>query len=419
MAAIIEQERSIPVSGSYDVVVVGGGIAGCAAALAAVRDGARTLLIERGFAPGGLATIGNVNVYLPLCDGVGNQVTGGIAEELLLLSVADDPAAVPKRWRKSPTATAGRTDKSAAVVGHWGGSRDAQRYRVNFWPATLIMELERILLREGVTLSYDTRFCDVMKESGKIRYIIVENKDGRSAIEGRAFVDAGGDADLCARCGENTELLDTNVRSSWYFILDKGKFRRVTWTKHFTRDGSAPEGDTYLYDGTCAADVTRHMIDTRACIYDSVRELRDSDDAGDVHPLWMPDMPSFRMTRRLVAPYTLRFEDAGRRFEDSLGMFASWRESGLVFGLPYRTLYAAATANLAVAGRCISAAGKAWDLTRAIPACALSGEAAGLAASRLSNVASSFADLDPADLRTTLVKRGAILDASLLTPAKE
>ena len=72
----------------YDVVVAGGGVAGIAAALAAARNGAgKVLLIEKQFSLGGLATLGLVTIYLPLCDGEGHQVTFGMTEELLKLSI--------------------------------------------------------------------------------------------------------------------------------------------------------------------------------------------------------------------------------------------------------------------------------------------------------------------------------------------
>ncbi len=67
----------------YDVAVCGGGIAGIAAALSAARTGARTILVEREYVLGGLATLGLIVIYLPLCDGSGVQMSGGIAEELL------------------------------------------------------------------------------------------------------------------------------------------------------------------------------------------------------------------------------------------------------------------------------------------------------------------------------------------------
>ena len=85
---ITEPERKIQVKKSYDTVVVGGGIAGISAALAAARCGARVLLAEREYMLGGLATAGLVTIYLPLCDGNGRQVSFGIAEELLRLSAS-------------------------------------------------------------------------------------------------------------------------------------------------------------------------------------------------------------------------------------------------------------------------------------------------------------------------------------------
>ena len=85
----IREELNTPVTNECDVLVVGGGVAGIAAALAAARHGARVILCERGFLLGGLATAGLVTIYLPLCDGFGRQVSFGLAEELLRLSIRD------------------------------------------------------------------------------------------------------------------------------------------------------------------------------------------------------------------------------------------------------------------------------------------------------------------------------------------
>lgn len=88
MEYIKERAKKLSVTGEYDVAVSCGGIAGIAAALSAIRAGAsRVLLIEKQFALGGLATLGLVTVYLPLCDGFVHQVSFSIAEELLRLSI--------------------------------------------------------------------------------------------------------------------------------------------------------------------------------------------------------------------------------------------------------------------------------------------------------------------------------------------
>ena len=86
---VIEPQRRLAIRDRYDVIVVGGGIAGVAAAVAAAREGAKTCLIEKEYALGGLATLGNIIIYLPLCDGMGHKVSGGLAEALLKLSVCD------------------------------------------------------------------------------------------------------------------------------------------------------------------------------------------------------------------------------------------------------------------------------------------------------------------------------------------
>ena len=80
---ITEQSHSIPVAGEADVIVVGGGVAGVAAAVSAARNGSRVILLEKSIILGGLATLGHVCIYLPLDDGLGHKVYGGLAEELL------------------------------------------------------------------------------------------------------------------------------------------------------------------------------------------------------------------------------------------------------------------------------------------------------------------------------------------------
>ena len=99
MEQFIEQRRQIPISAETDVLVVGGGIAGVSAALAAARCGKRTMLLEREYALGGMATLGLITIYLPLCDGMGHQVVFGIAEELFRLSISmGAEAEYPSAW---------------------------------------------------------------------------------------------------------------------------------------------------------------------------------------------------------------------------------------------------------------------------------------------------------------------------------
>lgn len=184
-----------------------------AAALAAARTGAQTLLLEKECALGGLATLGLIVMYLPLCDGYGHQVIGGIGEELLRKSVeGGSPTAgprghVPPCWN-GPAGEAERTQT---------------RFRVDYDAAPMMLTLERLLREAGVSIWYDTRLCAAQSREGKLSHVIVENKSGRLAIAAQAFVDATGDADLCFLAGERTESYLENRRSGWYFSMREGE----------------------------------------------------------------------------------------------------------------------------------------------------------------------------------------------------
>jgi 2-polyprenyl-6-methoxyphenol hydroxylase-like FAD-dependent oxidoreductase len=207
---ITEPSRKIPVEASYDVAVVGGGIAGVAAALAAAREGVEVVLLERTFGLGGLATLGNVIMYLPLCDGMGRQVMAGIAEELLHLSVYDVRRANrDARFLPVPDCWKGGDEEQAEA-------RQKKRLMAAFNPASFQIEMEVLLEKEGVALMYDTRVCQVQTKADQVSHLIVENKSGRLGLEVGAVIDASGDADVCAVAGCPVEVFDSNVLAAWH-----------------------------------------------------------------------------------------------------------------------------------------------------------------------------------------------------------
>ena len=121
-------------------------------------------------------------------------------------------------------------------------------------------------------------------------------------------------------------------------------------------------------------------------------------------------MPNFRMTRRLRGVFELDETDAFRSFGDAIGMTGDWRQSGPVFELPYRCLTAVRNVNLLAAGRCISVTESAWDITRAIPSCAVTGEAAGTAAAMMVRDGVETAGaIDIGSLRRTLLDQGVLI----------
>ena len=384
---IVEPSRRVPVAGAFDVIVVGGGIAGLAAAVAAARNGAVTALIEKECSLGGLATLGNVVLYLPLCDGMGHQVIKGLGEELLKLSIRDRYDKIPSCWTP-------------------GGDieeRIRSRYRVRFNPASFMLALEELLLKEGVAVHYDTRFCDVKRKGVQIEAVVVENKDGRSALLAKTVVDATGDADVCARAGEKTVSLTGNTPTAWFFCYD-GKDVKLHTVRIPADDcGQSVSTGKHAYAGERGRDVTRHVIDSRKLIRKELAACAKSSEF--VYPLVLPTIPTFRMTRRLKGDMELNETDERECFPDSIGMTGDWRKPGPVYYLPLRALIGATTANLITAGRCISA-GTAWDITRAIPTCAVTGEAAGTAAALASRMKSPcFSGIDIHALQEQLRKQ--------------
>lgn len=408
-ATIHEEARDIPVIGEYDVVVVGGGMAGVASALAASRvSGTKVCLLEKFCGLGGLATLGVVIVYLPLCDGRGHQIIGGIGEELLRLSVddvkEDNPdlylETIPKCWEP-------------------GGDiaeRCEKRFRTGFNPITYMYKLERLMLKNRIQILYDTRFANVVKENGAIQAVLVETKAGRAAIKCKAVVDCSGDADVCTAAGEKVVSIAKNVRSGWYYYINADKhlqIRLLSDAMHTPPIG--PNGKPYSFRGDNSFDVTKQVIASRQLMMDDMAKIRAAK-GGDPFPVMSPMMPTFRMTRRLAGKVTLKESDDHRWFEDTLGMTGDWRKAGPIFCIPLRCLAAVNTSNLITAGRCIASTGDTWDLTRVIPTCVVTGEAAGVAAAFLANSQDcrSFKDLDITAMQKYIRRHKGIIDKSLL-----
>jgi 2-polyprenyl-6-methoxyphenol hydroxylase-like FAD-dependent oxidoreductase len=388
-----EHARRVPVVGTYDVAVVGGGVAGVAAALAAARSGTRVCLIEKENALGGLATLGLIVYYLPLCDGRGRKVIAGIGEELLRLSIRYGPGEIPACWRRRASQR----------------ERQKHRYQLVFNPASFLLALEEVLCDAGVTLLYDTRFCSLTQRAGRITALIVENKSGRQAIRCGTVVDASGDADVCARAGEPTATVKTNATSWWFYTHQDGK---PVLHPHHEPFGTWRKPGHVGYAGDNAPDVSAMMIAGRRMILKEARRLARGRGFQRVYPLLVPLLPQFRTTRRLKGALELDESDDGREFPDAVGLTGDWRKAGPVFALPFRCLRATRTENLITAGRCISVTTAAWEVTRAIPACAVTGQAAGVAAAMAAMAASqgrALASLDLAGLRARLRKQGVIL----------
>lgn len=395
MKQFCEPSKSIPVYGSYDTVVVGGGFAGIAAALAAARGGNKVLLCEREYMLGGLGTAGLITIYLPLCDGCGHQVSFGIAEELLRESIKNGcEAEYPVEWLSDGTLEA----------------RIAHRYRVRYNASLCAILYEKLLLKAGVELLYGTVVCDVSVEDGCITHLMIENKSGRSAVEVGNVIDCSGDADVCAQAGECTTLYTKgNILAGWYYYCDEGEFNLqmvgasdVPMDEAKRKELERTVGNK-RYIGLGGKELTEQMIDSHDATY---RHFLRKGDLREGHYLaTMASIPQVRMTRGLDSGFSLDVAHDKVYFEDSVGLFSNWKKRGPIYELPYRVLYGQKIHNLAAAGRALSATSDMWDVTRVIPVCAVTGEAAGTAAALCKN----FDEVSIATLQAKLRSNGVKL----------
>ena len=391
----INENLSTPVKYCCDVLICGGGIAGISAAMAAARSGAKVTLIERSFELGGLATSGLVTIYLPLCDGMGRQISFGIAEELLRLSIEHgDEGRYPDEWLDGDDIEKRRAGK---------------RFEVQFNPHFFAISAERVLSELGVRIIYGATAVSASVTDNRIDAIIIESKSGREAIEiGKCVVDCTGDADICAMSCETKKFGVGNTLAAWYYYND-GEGNKLKM--HGFADvgpGSVRSLNGLRYTGLDVIEISDMMRHSHAEIEKDV--IRRRSEGETVSPTAIASIPQLRKTRCLVGNYTMDYSEMHQHKHDSIGMVSDWRKRGPVFEIPFGTLWSDKVKNLLAAGRCISVTDDLWEVTRVIPDCAVTGEAAGVAAAMTDDLAS----INITDLQNKLRERGVVLHESEL-----
>ncbi len=372
----ITQKRDIPIAGTWDVLVAGGGVAGICAAVAARRAGMRVLLLEKSVLLGGLATLGLISWYEPLCDGEGRQFIRGLAEELINLSIRYGPDTLPERWRAQ-----GGEAREAGAPG-----MKARRYATFYSPTLFALALNDFLEQEQVDLRLDILAASPVMEGKRCLGIIAESKSGPEFFGAGMVVDTTGDADILSRAGVPC-VLGKNYLTYVAHCCDAEQAARAAQEKnilHLRRwmnPGSDLLGTGHpqeypRYAGVTCREVTDFVRTGQRLLFDKIKSQDRF--ARDVTTL--PAMAQFRTTRRLEGAYVLTREDEMRAQDDSIGLTGDFAHPGLWYEIPWRCLYAPGFLNLLTAGRTISASGWAWDVTRVIPVAALTGQAAGTAA---------------------------------------
>ena len=241
---------------------------------------------------------------------------------------------------------------------------------------------EQLLRESGVEILYGTSVCGVQTEDGKICALFLENKSGRSAISVRCAADCTGDADLCAMSGADTARFEQgNVLAAWYYAQQGDRVRLKMLGFADVPDKYKSENEKRQnrrrYGGLDGAELSEMVQDAHTALLADF--LKDGGVSQEYNLTAMAAIPQVRMTRRLCGAYTMDDTEQHQFFTDSIGMIGDWRKPGPVYELPFRMLYSEKVKNLAAAGRCISVADDLWDVTRVIPACAVTGQAIGTA----------------------------------------
>lgn len=417
----------VPVIAECDVLVIGGGPAGIAAAVASGRNHMKTILVEQNGCVGGMGTSALVGPFMSNYDTVGEkEIVKGIFRELVDRMISMNGALDPAGIKNS--------SEYVSFIGY------CHHNCTPFDPEVLKLVAEQMLLESNVEIRYFTRLVKALvDETGAIDSIVISNKNGLGLLKASVYVDCTGDGDLAAFSGQ-PYVQDEYVQPATLFMriggVDDAEVRQ--WVaKHMPPDkhlfesivtqaklnGDFPEDcqreSVGMYkqlregewrintarilriDGTDSESLTEGMIKGRKQLWGLLKFFRKY--CPGLQNAYMIDSAcnlGVRETRRIKGKYTLTKDDVldAVHFDDSIARYAffldihnpkgGFQESnqiltikkGTSFEIPYRCLVPSERTNLLIAGRCISADHQAHGATRIMPACYATGQAAGTAA---------------------------------------
>jgi hypothetical protein len=410
-----------------DVLVVGGGPAGIAAAVASAREGSRTILVERYGFLGGMATAGLVNPFM-----VSKFPSGG----LIMPPIFSDVIA---RLEEKNAAKRGELFRQPHIV---------------FDPEVLKSVLFDLILSAGVTLYLHSYASGVILKDERFAGALFESKSGQFRVFSRIGIDATGDGDLAYLSGAQYELgrssdglmqpatlnfrvggVDTeampnreDMDKAFRAAKDEGRIKiereKLLWFET-TRANELHFNATRVIrvNGTKVEDLTRAEIDGRRQAEEIMSYLKaEVKGFENAFIAATATQVGIRETRRIIGHYMLTKEDVieGKDFDDSIakcsypidihdpkGKGTLFQPLSRPYGIPYRCLIPKKIDNLIVAGRPISVSHEAFSSTRVMPTCMATGEAAGISASLCIKRKTSPAKADVDEICGILLKSGA------------
>lgn len=400
---VIQAQRRIPVTERVDVLVAGGGPAGIAAGIAAAREGAKTLVVERFGYLGGMITGAHVVWVLGVGDGLRPKARG-ITQEI--------------RARLEPLDAV----RNPNLNGDY--AVDAEVFK---WQAA------ELLAEAGAAVLLHTLACEPIIEEGCVRGVFTESKSGRQALRAAVVIDCTADADLAFRagCPCDNETHDVSLRVvvegidraavGAFAAAQPEVYRKVIAAAAGLNGGVMPDRGRYLKDVdiTQAEALSRAESLLRRDAFRALLHLRAN------LPGWQraairetsPQL-GIRQSRRIRGAYTLTDADlrSSRHFDDgiarlgaSLLVYDLYDPCGLDYDIPYRCLVPEKGEGLLVAGRCISADYLAANSMRLIVPCFATGQAAGVAAALAAQQGIPPRAVDVGLVRAALLRQDVVL----------
>lgn len=411
-------ERTIAVKYEYDVVVAGGGPSGICAAVAAARQGAKTLLVESTGSFGGMGTNGLVPCFCPYSSTDEDPLIKGIGYEIL------------ERLRAK----------------HGVGDKHNSYKWVTIESEKLKLVYDEMIQESDCEFLFFSTVSDVIMDDGNIKALLIENKNGRTAVEAKTFIDCTGDADIAFRGGAPTVkgnaegklqavtlcflIAGINIKTYLSFYHDNGgqnglrKLIKIARNNGRLKEEKQIEfklmcdalrsksgtlglnfGHIYNIDATDARQLSNAMMLGRKLAYDFMEFSREFiPGMANAEIVNTGSLLGVRETRRIVGEFVLKQEAffTGQHHDDDIAIYdypidvhesnkelsrddknpfakLAQKNRNLSYGIPFRALIPQKIKNLLVAGRSISADRPMQGTTRVMPACFAMGEAAGTA----------------------------------------